>query len=82
MRLGASAYMAHAPRDARSVLRLRRRRPKGQRLLWWRRRRQGAKRGNSDELAKTREWADANGHEVSSRGRISHAVRDPYESAH
>lgn len=41
-----------------------------------------AKRGNSDELTKIREWANANGHEVSSRGRISQAVRDAYEAAH
>ncbi|WXF91339.1 histone-like nucleoid-structuring protein Lsr2 [Curtobacterium flaccumfaciens pv. flaccumfaciens] len=41
-----------------------------------------AKRGNSDELAKIREWANANGHEVSSRGRISQAVRDAYDAAH
>ena len=40
------------------------------------------KRGNSEELAKIREWANANGHEVSSRGRISQAVRDAYEAAH
>jgi hypothetical protein len=40
------------------------------------------KRGNSDELAKIREWANANGHEVSSRGRISQAVRDAYNAAH
>ena len=40
------------------------------------------KRGNSDELAKIREWANANGHEVSSRGRISKAVRDAYDAAH
>ncbi|WNY33276.1 histone-like nucleoid-structuring protein Lsr2 [Curtobacterium flaccumfaciens] len=33
------------------------------------------KRGNSEELAKIRDWANANGHEVSSRGRISQAVR-------
>lgn len=39
------------------------------------------KRGNSDELAKIREWAKANGHEVSSRGRISQAVRDAYDAA-
>lgn len=39
------------------------------------------KRGNSDELAKIREWANANGHEVSSRGRISQAVRDAYDAA-
>lgn len=40
------------------------------------------KRGNSEELAKVREWANANGHEVSSRGRISQAVRDAYDAAH
>jgi hypothetical protein len=40
------------------------------------------KRGNSDELAKIRQWANANGHEVSSRGRISQAVRDAYAAAH
>lgn len=40
------------------------------------------KRGNSEELAKIREWANANGHEVSSRGRISQAVRDAYDTAH
>ena len=39
------------------------------------------KRGNSEELAKIREWAAANGHEVSSRGRISQAVRDAYDAA-
>ncbi|MET3452282.1 Lsr2 family protein [Curtobacterium sp. 1544] len=40
------------------------------------------KRGNSEELTKIREWANANGHEVSSRGRISQAVRDAYDAAH
>ena len=40
------------------------------------------KRGNSEELAKIREWANANGHEVSSRGRISQAARDAYDAAH
>ncbi|MDF2510101.1 MAG: Lsr2 family protein, partial [Microbacterium sp.] len=40
------------------------------------------KRGNSEELAKIREWANANGYEVSSRGRISQAVRDAYDAAH
>ncbi len=39
------------------------------------------KRSNADELAKIREWANANGHEVSSRGRISQAVRDAYNAA-
>ena len=40
-----------------------------------------AKRGNPEELGKIREWAAANGHEVSSRGRISQAVRDAYDAA-
>lgn len=40
------------------------------------------KRGNSEELGKIHEWAAANGHEVSSRGRISQAVRDAYDTAH
>jgi hypothetical protein len=40
------------------------------------------KRGNSEELAKIREWANADGHAVSSRGRISQAVRDAYNAAH
>ncbi len=39
-------------------------------------------RGNSEELAKIREWANTNGHKVSSRGRISRAVRDAYDAAH
>lgn len=39
-------------------------------------------RSNPDELAKIREWAAANGHEVSSRGRISQSVRDAYDAAH
>ncbi|QCR44249.1 Lsr2 family protein [Curtobacterium sp. SGAir0471] len=40
------------------------------------------RRGNSVELAKIREWANANGHDVSSRGRISQVVRDAYDAAH
>lgn len=39
-------------------------------------------RSNPDELAKIREWAGTNGHDVSSRGRISQAVRDAYNAAH
>ncbi|WFR68012.1 Lsr2 family protein [Curtobacterium flaccumfaciens] len=39
-------------------------------------------RSNPDELTKIREWAAANGYEVSSRGRISQAVRDAYDAAH
>ena len=33
------------------------------------------------ELKKIRDWADKNGHTVSSRGRISAAVRDAYNAA-
>ncbi|MDN4648501.1 Lsr2 family DNA-binding protein [Curtobacterium sp. PsM8] len=40
------------------------------------------KRGNSEELGKIHEWAAANGYDVSSRGRISQAVRDAYDATH
>ncbi|MDM7890498.1 histone-like nucleoid-structuring protein Lsr2 [Curtobacterium caseinilyticum] len=40
------------------------------------------KRGNSEELAKIREWAKENGYEVSSRGRISTQVQEAYAAAH
>jgi len=39
------------------------------------------KRGNSEELAKIREWAKENGYEVSSRGRISTQVQEAYAAA-
>lgn len=38
-------------------------------------------RSNPDELAKIREWAAANGHDVAARGRISQQVRDAYAAA-
>ncbi|MGN7222652.1 histone-like nucleoid-structuring protein Lsr2 [Curtobacterium flaccumfaciens] len=38
-------------------------------------------RSNPDELARIREWAAANGHEVAARGRISQQVRDAYAAA-
>lgn len=38
-------------------------------------------RSNSNELAKIREWARANGFDVSDRGRISKKVRDAYAKA-
>lgn len=38
-------------------------------------------RTSSSELTKIREWARANGHEVSDRGRISQKVRDAYAKA-
>lgn len=42
----------------------------------------GAKgRSNSDDLAKIRVWAMANGHQVAARGRISQKVRDAYDAA-
>jgi hypothetical protein len=40
------------------------------------------KRGNSAELGKIREWANANGYEVSTRGRISSQVQEAYAAAH
>lgn len=36
---------------------------------------------NSNELAKIRVWAMANGHAVAARGRISQQVRDAYDAA-
>ena len=49
-------------------------------------RRSGAGRTTSsgadrDQLAKIREWARANGHQVSDRGRISTAVQEAYHAA-
>lgn len=40
----------------------------------------GAK-SDPEELQKIRDWAGKNGHTVSSRGRISAAVRDAYNAA-
>lgn len=45
----------------------------------------GAKRASANgrsELAAIREWAKANGHEVSERGRIAGAVVQAYDAAH
>ena len=43
----------------------------------------GAKKwGNHEEPGKIRDWAAANGYEISSRGRISHVVRDAYDATH
>lgn len=39
-------------------------------------------RTDPGELAKIREWAAQNGHEVSTRGRIAQSVRDAYDAAH
>ena len=38
-------------------------------------------RRRRDQLAKIREWARANGHQVSDRGRISAAVQEAYHAA-
>lgn len=37
---------------------------------------------NKETLAAIRSWAEKNGHEVSSRGRIAQSVIDAYEAAH
>jgi hypothetical protein len=42
----------------------------------------GSRRGRSGEPAKIREWARANGREVSGRGRVSAELREAYEKAH
>jgi hypothetical protein len=41
-----------------------------------------AGRTNPDELAKIREWAAANDHEVAASGHFSQAVHDAYTAAH
>lgn len=46
-----------------------------------RRRSSGAARSNSNTSA-VREWARANGHQVSDRGRISAEVQEAYDAAH
>ncbi len=45
------------------------------------RRAAGRARGNSD-AAKIREWAKANGHAVSERGRVSATIREAYAASH
>jgi len=40
------------------------------------------KPANSSSSSDIRAWAIANGHEVSSRGRVSAEVREAYEKAH
>jgi Lsr2 len=46
------------------------------------RRRRGTKASNSASTSDIRAWALANGHDVSSRGRVSADVREAYEKAH
>jgi hypothetical protein len=41
----------------------------------------GPAKTNKTELAKIREWARQNGHEVSDRGRVSSTIRDAYDAA-
>jgi hypothetical protein len=41
----------------------------------------GATKTDKAELAKIREWARQNGHDVSDRGRVSAALRDAYDAA-
>ena len=41
-----------------------------------------AKSNGSSDTAAIREWATANGYEVSARGRISAGLREAYEAAH
>jgi Lsr2 len=42
----------------------------------------GSAPGRSSDLAAIREWARANGHHVSNRGRIPAAIIEAYQSAH
>jgi hypothetical protein len=37
---------------------------------------------NGNRLQEVREWARANGHQVSDRGRISKQIQDAFEQAH
>jgi hypothetical protein len=46
------------------------------------RRKRATKSTGSASTSDIRAWALANGHEVSSRGRVSAEVRDAYEKAH
>lgn len=42
----------------------------------------GAASGSSSDTALIRDWARAQGYEVSSRGRIAQEIRDQYYAAH
>jgi Lsr2 len=46
------------------------------------RRRRGARASSGSSSSDIRAWALANGHQVSSRGRVSAEVREAYEKAH
>lgn len=43
--------------------------------------RRGTSRGRSDETKRIREWAQANGHEIGDRGRVSSEIRRAYAAA-
>jgi hypothetical protein len=47
-----------------------------------RRKRGGAKPATDSSTSDIRAWAQANGRDVSSRGRVSAQIRDAYEKAH
>lgn len=42
----------------------------------------GRRSGSASDLNSVREWARANGYQVSDRGRVSNAVMDAYNAAH
>ena len=46
------------------------------------RRRSSSGGSRRDDLAQVREWAEAQGHQVSSRGRIKKEILDAYDEAH
>jgi hypothetical protein len=46
------------------------------------RRRSGGGGSGRDDIPQIRAWAEANGHEVSARGRIKKEVIDAYDEAH
>ncbi|KNX35915.1 histone-like nucleoid-structuring protein Lsr2 [Luteipulveratus halotolerans] len=45
-------------------------------------RKNSSRTSRRDELHKVREWARANGHTVSDRGRVSQDIQDAYDKAH
>jgi Lsr2 len=51
------------------------------RKIGGRRKKTAAKSGDSSSTSEIRAWALANGHDVSSRGRVSAEVREAYERA-
>jgi hypothetical protein len=45
-------------------------------------RKRASRKSSTIDLAAVREWAAANGHDVSSRGRISALIIEAYQAAH